>query len=371
MNNSFLGLWAYASEGDALDFKREQYKFIDATEIEKSELLKDILAMINSWRQDVGYIVVGIEDRPEKPNIFHGINDHIDDASIQQFVKSKASSICHLEYSTLTNNGLTFGVFKFPVQKRPVYLLKDYGKLKAETVYVRRGSSTDIAKPSEIANMGLGILNSSVPKLSVQFYDRKIGRATGLEMTMDTKFIKIIDGIPDYCGPIGSRLLISSLYLKEYNRDLINYFNFDCSYHPIVLSLTNSGSCEAVNVRIEIEITSENIDILLDGEEIKAPEKEIFRVGVNLPPAVSSYSLEKRTNSFVIYNRIDRIHAKRTLDLDGIIYIQEIDNKPLDVSVKVFYDGAEAPVESTLKIYSKCRIVELEWEEFNEIMSQR
>src|SRR5205814_6352646 len=35
------------------------------------------------------------------------------------------------------------------------YLIKDSGKLRKETVYLRRGSSTAVAKPDEIAQMGV------------------------------------------------------------------------------------------------------------------------------------------------------------------------------------------------------------------------
>jgi hypothetical protein len=41
----------YESEGDALDFKRDQYPFVGATDEQKSDLLKDILAFANSWRR--------------------------------------------------------------------------------------------------------------------------------------------------------------------------------------------------------------------------------------------------------------------------------------------------------------------------------
>jgi len=69
MYDLLLDQWLYASESDSLDFKRDQYKFIKASDDEKSELLKDILAMINSWRTVDAYLVIGIEDRQEKPNI--------------------------------------------------------------------------------------------------------------------------------------------------------------------------------------------------------------------------------------------------------------------------------------------------------------
>ena len=46
------------------------------------------------------------------------------------------------------------------LQDRPFYLKKDYGKLNASVVYIRRSSSTDIAAPDEIAKMGIATQDS-------------------------------------------------------------------------------------------------------------------------------------------------------------------------------------------------------------------
>ena len=45
-----LNMLRYKSEGTDIDFKSAQYRFTRGTEEEKSELLKDILAIANSWR---------------------------------------------------------------------------------------------------------------------------------------------------------------------------------------------------------------------------------------------------------------------------------------------------------------------------------
>jgi predicted HTH transcriptional regulator len=47
-------------EGTALDFKRDQYPFEDATDEQKSEFLKDILAFANAWRRSNAYILIGV-----------------------------------------------------------------------------------------------------------------------------------------------------------------------------------------------------------------------------------------------------------------------------------------------------------------------
>ena len=47
-------------EGPSLDFKRKQYRFNKASDKDKSELLKDILAFANSQRYRTAYILAHI-----------------------------------------------------------------------------------------------------------------------------------------------------------------------------------------------------------------------------------------------------------------------------------------------------------------------
>lgn len=70
----------YQSEGEALDFKEKQYSFIGATDEQKSELLKDILAFANSWRQGDAYILIGIKEVVSGRHIPVGTENHLRDA---------------------------------------------------------------------------------------------------------------------------------------------------------------------------------------------------------------------------------------------------------------------------------------------------
>ena len=62
MNNSLFEQLLYAEEGDALDFKQEQYAFVRATDEEKSEIVKDILGFANAWKRSTAYILIGVKD---------------------------------------------------------------------------------------------------------------------------------------------------------------------------------------------------------------------------------------------------------------------------------------------------------------------
>jgi len=151
-------------ESSTLDFKEEQYKFVGENDIAKSELLKDILAFANSWKRTDSFILIGVKEVKGARSEVVGINQHIDDAQLQQFVNSKTQKPLTFAYKTLSFEEVQIGVIWIPVQTRPIYLKKDYGKLKSNIVYIRRGSSTAEAAPDEIAKMGNEDTSSIIAK---------------------------------------------------------------------------------------------------------------------------------------------------------------------------------------------------------------
>jgi hypothetical protein len=74
---------------------------LGATDAEKSELLKDVLAMANAWRETNAHI--GIAERAGGQPDVVGIGEHLDDADLQQFINSK------------TNRPVQFSYFEFQV----------------------------------------------------------------------------------------------------------------------------------------------------------------------------------------------------------------------------------------------------------------
>lgn len=145
----------YKSEGTDIDFKSAQYRFVGGSENDKAEMLKDILAIANSWRDGNGYILLGFKDQRPHPAEVVGISGSIDDAAMQQFVHGKVKPKLTFHYEEHLYDGKTVGVITIPKQKRSFYLSNPYGKLKSNVVYVRRGSSTDEAEPPEIAAMAI------------------------------------------------------------------------------------------------------------------------------------------------------------------------------------------------------------------------
>jgi len=157
-------------ESSRLDYKSRQYPFVGATDDQKSELLKDVLSMANAWREADAYVLVGVQEEKGKLARTVGIVDHLDDAAIQQFVNQKTNRPIQFAYSEFQAEGHVVAAIRIPVQRRPFFLLKPYGPLGANIVYVRRGSSTDIADPDEVFRMGeAAVPAQQAPELEVEF----------------------------------------------------------------------------------------------------------------------------------------------------------------------------------------------------------
>lgn len=160
----------YRRESETLDFKRDQYPFSKATDEQKSELLKDILAFTNAWRASPAYILIGVEEKPIPRVTGIPEQSHLSDHELQQFVNSKTSKPILFGYERVLYQGLHVGVLiiDYP-QQRPIFLSKNYGSLSSAVVYLRRGSSTDEASPDEVAEMGRAeALTVATPRISLE-----------------------------------------------------------------------------------------------------------------------------------------------------------------------------------------------------------
>lgn len=184
-NGEMLEALLDMDEGPTLDFKREQYPFEKETAEVKSELLKDILAMVNANRYRTAYILVGVEEVKGGRSTLVGVDRHLEDASLHQFVNGKTNRAAEFSYMPFQVDDKEIGVFRIPIQERPVYSSKNYGKVSANTVYVRDGSSTVVANPDDIAAMG----RAQTPKLLEWFIRRLLNKAmNAVEVTAQQWF---------------------------------------------------------------------------------------------------------------------------------------------------------------------------------------
>src|SRR5262245_27901502 len=156
LNEDLITTLLHQSEGDTLDFKRDQYALAGADNATKAELIKDILALANAWKTADAHILIGVEENPcGGKAIVVGVTEHLDDANVQQLVNMKTNRPVKFSYRAVTVESKSIGVISIAAeQDRPLYLHRDFGGLKSGVVKIRRGSSTVDATPDEVAEMG-------------------------------------------------------------------------------------------------------------------------------------------------------------------------------------------------------------------------
>ena len=252
----------FRGESDALDFKRDQYPFVDCPDAVKAELLKDILAMANSWRSETAYILIGVDEPPPFPARVVGVKTHIDDASLQQFVTGKTQRPLTFLYRQAELHGHQIGVIEVPVQQRPFHLVKDFYGLKAGVVYLRRGSATAIASPDEIAKMGAADAGVGKCDLEVQFAANEKRELLGTNLTLECADWHVAEepDLPDFDGDVLPGPFIPGLRKPnpEFYRELVALAKDAALLRPAALTVRNNGQVAAHEIRVEFTVADQS-----------------------------------------------------------------------------------------------------------------
>ena len=263
MIEALLDRLRYKSEGTDIDFKSAQYRFVGASDSEKAELLKDILAIANSWREGTGYILVGFRDARPHPAEVVGITDSIDDAALQQFVNSKVTPKLVFSYEEHLYQGKTVGVFAIPKQDRPFSLQSDFARLKRNAAYVRRGSSTDEASLVEVQQMGFDDRGLGVPNVSLKLLSN-VGNDE-LPNQLALKFCTAPTDLPDYLSPspLGYQEQIRrSVSMERDNHEFWREFAIFVKTHGAAIHvrfvLENRSQTQLTNTKLEALVESAN-----------------------------------------------------------------------------------------------------------------
>ena len=253
----------HEEESTSVDFKRKQYKFEGATKEEKSEILKDILAFANAFRRTDAFILLGVEEvRGGKCKVV-GVDLQLDDAKLQQFINSKAQRPITFSYREATYEGRDIGIVHIPIQSRPIYAKFDYGKVQRGIVYLRRGSSTDVATPEEVVQMGAPDGNLSVqPSLELNLIDRSTGKQFGESVSVDrcTWYeVPSKENIPKYRTGASFKLGGTDFWIpgspvnEEFLRDVAAYVRTNSCF-PISLEIRNKGASVIQDANFSIEM---------------------------------------------------------------------------------------------------------------------
>lgn len=372
MNNELFEQLLYEEESTTLDFKKAQYRFVKATDDEKSELLKDILGFSNAWRRSEAYILIGVEEiRGGRSNVV-GISEaeQLDDHSLQQFVNNLTNQPVRFRYEAFGFEGKQVGIIIIEEQRRPLYLKRDYGKLVKEKVYIRRGSSTDPTKPAlleEIAQMRVS-LHQSAAKLIVEFAAVKQDNALGTNISWDTEFCQMPDMIPDLerqrsrhpfnIGLDASQIDPINRLNEDFFRELAKFEFVRRLFRPLRLVVKNIGEVVANSVRVELAVPMNSSGMVLDRFEIPAPPKRYVGIFDNSTPAVTNpffhhepgdVLIDKNDERFRIEIDCGNLQPGRRVWSD-IFYIGKGISGDLSLHGLVYADNLPQPQEFTLNV---------------------
>lgn len=253
--DELLAALRYKSEGTDIDFKSAQYRFNGGSEDNKAEILKDILALANAWRDGPGYILLGFRECRPHPAEVVGISESIDDAQLQQFVNSKVKPKLTFRYEEHLYEEKTVGIIIIPKQKRTFYLAHKYGKLKSNVVYVRRGSSTDEAEPPEIAAMMTADSGRAEPQVELSVLTPNNDILPGAFVR---NYLQFTEPFPDYENfqrtnnplEIGSMLHDN----KDFWRKYAEYVRVDEGVVEMKFVLLNRSKIQLSNAKLEMHI---------------------------------------------------------------------------------------------------------------------
>lgn len=368
MNDVLFERLLYEEESPTLDFKREQYRFSKASDDEKSELLKDILGFANAWRRSEAYILIGVEDvRGGRSNVL-GLpaGGHLDDHSLQQFVNNLTNRPIRFQYEAFGFEGKQVGVIRIEEETRPVYLRKDYGRLKKDAVYVRRGSSTDPTKPAtpdEIARMG----HRSEPQLAelvVEFAALERDDSLGTHASWDAERCEMppAESIPDLRSPNtihGIGFDPTNVVDNDYYRKLANHEFARRLLRPVRLVVRNAGQAAANSVRTELTVPAGARILVVYPSQLPRPPKrgmDLFRNAAalrNIPAAFrhprGDVTIDRNDERIRIEIDCGSLQPGRRVWSD-LFYIGIGASGTISLAGQVFADNLPQPKDFTLTV---------------------
>lgn len=360
-------LWE--DESNTVDFKATQYPFADATEDQKGEIIKDILAFANTFRRDDAYVLLGIRDVKGGRGIVTGVAQHLDDANLQQLVNSKTNRTVEFHYHAIEIDKLQVGVIHIPRQDRPSYVTKKYGKLQAYAVYLRRGSSTSIATPEEIARMGAdqAITNTSLPTLDLQFATRASHERHGAQIAITSLVLHTPNEIPDYREQPSHSIygFGDSMTNRNYYRELVAHTVFVTLAQPCGLAVENTSSTTAEDVRLGITIDDPDEHLAIFDEDDIPSEPDATSILRRLHPARQQPEHDvvvRRTGTaWQITARFGKVQPKATIYLRSRLFVGAYRDVNLILDARLYADNLPEPhhVQLALHITSIERTVTL------------
>lgn len=353
------------SASDTLVFRAGEYKFEGALNLEKSQLLRDVIGMANSWRRADSFILVGVEQSQSGNPKILGLIQHLDETKIVDFVNSKVQKPIAFHYRAYLYEQKKIGLIHIPLQERPFYLKEDYANLKKYVIYVKRGDSVLEANTEEVSKIKEFVLpeKKAEPVFRVEFANSKKKIPLGKHLTMKTFLIEVTggDALPDLecAGTIPSEDGFSvfpnpAKLNRHYYRELADHFQKIGRVSMIDLCISNLGKEPVSGVFIEIFVEDpENQYFIQEAFEIPhRPEKD--RGLSNLKPILQSWNAGVRARRdnrvWLIEIQFGEILPAKTVFSTHAIYVGARSSLSMDLHAVVHAKNMAQPIHVPLTI---------------------
>ena len=356
MDDGTLEILLNKTEGDTLDFKSQQYALCHGSNEEKSELLKDILALANAWKETDAYIVIGVCETDGRADGITGVTIHLADNDVQQFVNTKTNKPVIFSVETVQHGTVELDIIKVArKQNRPVYCRRAYGKVKESAVYLRRGSSTAIADPEEISAMGkadAAIQVRPIPTLAIEFADPDRRLRFGLQTEVVSTTIE---------NPSPKRRQTNesprSIYdpirivdpLAPKFSDWISYLKKSVFLQPLGFWVINTGISNITNARIDARLPRASGLVIVDRSE--GPREPMYGLKTDFAHLHDSVVLYEEPDEFLIQFEYARLQPKSQSWSPGLVYVGATSSVDCECHVSVFADDLSNPMEFELTLH--------------------
>ena len=333
----------YTGEGTTLDYKREGYVTEGADDVKTSELLKDILAFSNTWRTEPAYILIGFDESEQE---FYPVIRHPDDSRLQQFINGKTNKHVVFSYRAVTYKNQALGLYTIEVQERPIYAKKKYGIVEKDVVYVRYGSSTAIADPTQIAKMGaLEAIKGSTgePLLSVELFSLEDQKSLNSGISFAYTHLTI-DEYPDYTeGTHGYLKLNDRLVNRNYYRDMALYQQEQAESFGFRMNVVNRGTASANSVRVHLCFEPPGaLRVKAELEDVPSTDflPKITSLATLLKPPFDEHIEPDRLTAVFSFGKI---HAGESSP-SGDIFLITPPSELTSIQVRIHADELRAPI---------------------------
>jgi len=357
MSDNLIESLLHQDEGPTLDFKGHQYQFkkSDApkkTENLRSHLVKDLLAFANTHRDSSAFILIGVEEvKGSRSNVI-GVKEHLIDDDLHDFMNKLTNRPVQFSYIQHNFEGVQLGVIVIPVQANLFYLIKPYGELQVNAVYVKDGSSTRIATPDEVVEMS----TTKPPSLVVDWVDPSKNEAISSTCMLCPLVLSPplgTDAIQRSPLPRSALGIPMHSYNEDYPEELISYSLISNAFSSLSLQIHNHGEVTGENVCFEGLIAKS--DGLYVTETLPDFPTEIYEF---LPPIQSrTYEtpttriyLSEGTDLWLIEVEFGNVRPGERIVADDQLWFSSTNKMSATMTGRILGENIPEPIQCSRKI---------------------